>query len=156
MLPELESYLDVLESKHVELKDLLTEIGDNPAALNWRPLGEDEFSIFSLAADVALQEDFWVGHVVGEQAEPPGIDMVQEAKGDQIEPLLRLLEAAQETTTQIFNQLTAEQLEGGIRFNGDVLAVRWCLLSSVQRVAENLGQINMLWQWWQQNQESIN
>ncbi len=156
MLAELETYLDVLETKHTELKDILAEIGDNATALNWKPLGEEGLSIFALAADVALQEDFWVSHVIGKRAEPPGIDQLEAAQGARIEPLIRLLTATQANTAQVFGELEASTVNGHIEFNGDLLDTRWCLLTSVQRVAENLGQISVMWQWWQQNQETIN
>lgn len=156
MLPELETYLDVLETKHTELKDILAEIGDNATALNWKPLEEEGLSIFALAADVALQEDFWISHVVGKRSEPPGIDQLETAQGARIEPLIRLLTATQANTAQVLEELDASTVNGQIEFNGDLLDTRWCLLTTVQRVAENLGQINVMWQWWQQTQETIN
>jgi len=66
------------------------------------------------------------------------------------------LTAAQANTAQVFGELEANTVNGQIEFNGDLLDTRWCLLTSTQRVAENLGQISVMWQWWQQNQETIN
>ena len=156
MLKELESILDMLETKHIEIKDLLIEIGDNSATLNWQPLGEDTLSIFALAADVALQEDYWISHVIGEGLEPIGIDQIQEAKGPKVAPLIGLLDAAFDHTRQTFEQLTPETLDGQIEFNADIFSTRWCLLNALQHAAENQGQISIMWQWWQQIQNSIN
>lgn len=156
MLQELESFVEILESKHAEIKDVLEEIGNNPAVLNWRPNSEGSYSIFALAAEVALQEDYWISHVVGERAEPPGIDKVDEAQGDKIEPLVRLLDAAFENNTQILNQLTAADLRRNIELNDDLIEVRWCLYNALQLAAENYGRIATQWKWWQQDQDSIN
>jgi hypothetical protein len=156
MLSELENYLDVLQIKHEEIKDILAEIGDNPTILNWKPLGDESNSIFGLVVDAALQQEYWIGHVVGQRPEPTGMDKLQEAQGQHIGPVIQLLQMTQTNTEQFFEQLTTEQLELTVDFNDEVLATRWCLLHAVQHVAENLGQLTVLWQWWQQNQNSIN
>lgn len=148
MLAELELYFDRIQSRLDLIKDYLDEVGEDAEQLNWRPT-EDGPSIFSLAAFVAMNTDYWIGHAVGNMLEPPGLDNVLElAHGDDPGPLMRRLDSTRETTRKVFEGLAEGTLDNIINFNDEPVTIRQCILQALEDAAERCGEIKTMLHWW--------
>jgi len=149
VLIELTLYLDRLESRFGLIKDALEESSPPPARLNWRPGSEDP-SIFGLAAFVAMNTDYWIGHALGNLPEPLGFDRVlEEAQGDDFRPLIKLLDNSLETSRRVLEKLTAAELDSTINFNDEPLTPRQAIVLVLEDAAERYGEINALSRWWE-------
>jgi hypothetical protein len=148
MLPELALYFDRIEGRLDNIKEYLEEIGDDAEQLNWRP-EIDEPSIFSLAAFVAMNTDYWIGHALGNFPIPPGFeDVLEQAHGDDPDPLIRRLDSSRETTRKVFEKLNPADLDTTININDEPVTARQCILQALEDAAERDGEIRTMMQWW--------
>jgi len=150
MLSEIKAYTEILQSRFEQLQDVISEVGSDYELLNWRPVAREQPSIFGLIAHVALNTDYWIGHVIGGRAEPPGFDnALDEASGDDPQILLQLLDSAQETARLTVKDLTQAQLTQNIDYADEVFTARQCILQVLDETASRCGEIEVLRRWYQ-------
>lgn len=148
MLPELALYFDRIQGRLDLIKEALEEIGDDEEQLNWRP-EIDKPSIFSLAAFVAMNTDYWIGHALGNLPVPSGFeDVLEQAHGADPAPLVRRLDSSRETTRQVFEKLDPTALDTTINLNDEPVTSRQCILQAIEDAAERGGEIRTMMHWW--------
>jgi Protein of unknown function (DUF664) len=148
MLTEIDVYLDSLKIYLNQFKDVLDEIGDDLALLNWRPSNGELSSIFGITAFTALNIEYWIGHVIGGRSEPPGYDSVlEEANGSDPLILQQLLDSALETSREVVENYKSEDLDTTFNYADEFYSARWCILQAIQETAQRFGQVEVLLQW---------
>jgi uncharacterized damage-inducible protein DinB len=151
MLPELSSYLDMIEDLRGQVAELIEDL---PAeALNWRPLeGEDDHATNSLAvmaSHVAGAEYFWIAEVIGRRPATRVRDEEFVTVADGPAPLLEKLQATGLVTREVMAALTAADLEETREGWGRIVSVRWGLLHVIDHTALHLGHMQITYQLWQ-------
>lgn len=148
MSPELALYFDRIQGRLDTIKEALEEIGADEEQLNWRS-DVDQPSVFSLAAFVAMNTDYWIGHALGNLPIPPGFDdVLEQAHGDDSVPLLRRLDSSRETTRQVFEKLAETTLDTIVNLNDEPVTARQCILQALEDAAERGGEIRTMLHWW--------
>lgn len=148
MLAEINLYLDNLKDYLTRFKEVLDEIGDDVAVLNWRPRQSGLSSIFATTAFAALNIEFWIGHIIGGRTEPPGYDSVlEEAKGENSLVLHQLLESALETSRLVIENYKAKDLDKTFDYADEFYTARWCILQALLETAQRYGQVETILQW---------
>ncbi len=149
MLTEAAVYLDAIRTRFERFEEILNEIGDDSELLNWRPAGEEQSSIFGLTAHVALNADYWIGHLIDGRAEPPGFDTaLDEARGNDANVLRQLLQSALETTRLTLKDLKTDQLNRMIEYADEVFTPRQCIMQVLDETAARCGEAETLLRWW--------
>jgi uncharacterized damage-inducible protein DinB len=158
MLPEIESYLAMIEDLRGQVSAL---IADLPAdALNWRPLpgidagegGHSTNSLAVLAAHIAGAERFWIAEVVGGLPRTRDRDAEFQTSAGQATDLVALLERAGSETRQVLSTLTETDIPGARQARGRTIPVRWCILHAIDHTALHLGHMQLTLQLWQGGQ----
>jgi uncharacterized damage-inducible protein DinB len=154
MLPELATYLQMIEDLRGQVRDLISGL---PAeALNWRPLeGVDEHATNSLAVlvtHVAGAEHFWIGEVVGGYALTRDRNAEFIARASDASELVHRLEQVGAETREVFSALTEADLEGTREARGRTIPVRWGILHVIDHTALHLGHMQLTYQLWQGGQ----
>lgn len=148
MTPELNSYFELFYSHFDFLKDVLQEIGDDSARLNWRSTDPQLGSVFSTIAYVALNTEFWIGHVLGSRLAPPGFDNVLEmAQGDDQETLRQLLNKALQTTREVLDSISGKNLDKTFDYADELYSPRGCILQVLDETAQRCGEVAVLRRW---------
>lgn len=154
MLPELDSYLGMIEDLRAQVRDLIAALP--PEALNWRPIeGREEHatnSLAVLAVHIAGAERFWVGEVVG--GLPPTRDRDAEfsVRAASAAEIVELLETTGARTRRVFSGLARADLEGVREARGRRIPVRWCILHAIDHTALHLGHMQLTLQLWRGGQ----
>jgi hypothetical protein len=149
MLTEVAVYLDAIRTRFERFEEILNEVDNNSELLNWKPAGEEQASIFALTAHVALNADYWIGHLIDGRAEPPGFDnALDEARGTDSNVLRQLLQSALETTRLTLKDFKAEQLNRMIEYADEVFTPRQCILQVLDETAARCGEAETLLRWW--------
>ena len=150
MLPEIASYLALLDDQRRQVIDLLVDV---PAeALNWRPLPDLDVhvtnSLAVLATHIAGAERFWIAETIG--GYPPTRDRDAEFRTEVTvpDPLVLRLKAAGEETRAVLATLTAERLEDTVRVHDREAPVRWSILHVIDHSAVHLGHMQITYQLW--------
>jgi hypothetical protein len=149
MLTEAAVYLDAIRTRFDCLEEIINEIGDISELLNWKPAGTEQASIFALIAYVALNADYWIGHLIDGRAEPPGFEnALEEARGSDSIVLRQLLQSALETTRLTLNDLKADQLNRTIEYADEIFTPRQCVMQVLDETAARCGEAETLIRWW--------
>jgi uncharacterized damage-inducible protein DinB len=150
MLPELDSYLQLIEDLRGQVRAL---IADLPAeALNWRPIENVEEhgtnSMAVLAAHVAGAEHFWIAEVIG--GRPTTRDRDAEFRLEVVDAseLVRRFDAVAAETRDVFSALTAADLDGIRKARDEAVAVRWGILHVIDHTSLHLGHMQITYQLW--------
>jgi hypothetical protein len=150
MNQELAEYFEIIRLRFERIQEILTDIGSDPGILNWKPRTIDQPSIYATGAYIPLFADFWIGHVLGGRAEPPGFDSVlDEAAGENSQLILQLLSSALETIRLVFEDMDEEKLNSMLQYADDIFKPRQCILQVVDEIAERCGEIEVLKRWFE-------
>ncbi|MEI7556620.1 hypothetical protein [Candidatus Chlorohelix sp.] len=149
MIEELASYFDILQTRFDWLVDTLSEIGEDVEQLNWLPVGNEQPSIFRLVAFIALNADYWVGHLVGGRGEPAGFaSVLDEASGTDSAVLRQLLSSALETVREVFENVTPTQMNRMIEYADEIFTPRQCIIQVIDQAAARCGEIEVIRRWY--------
>jgi uncharacterized damage-inducible protein DinB len=154
MLPELATYLQMIEDLRGQVRDLISDL---PAeALNWRPLegvGEHATnSLAVLATHSAGAEHFWIGEVVAGNAATRDRNAEFNTRASDASELVHRLERVGAETREVFPTLTEADLEGAREARGRTVPVRWCILHVIDHTALHLGHMQITYQLWKGGQ----
>jgi uncharacterized damage-inducible protein DinB len=154
MLPELDSYLQMIEDLRGQVRSLVVDL---PAeALNWRPIeGIEEHTTNSLSVlvtHIAGAEHFWIGEVVGGRPSTRDRDAEFLTQVQDVTGLLELLTLVAAETREVLSALTGADLEGTRVARGRSIPVRWCILHVIDHTAIHLGHMQLTYQLWRGGQ----
>lgn len=154
MVQSLEAYWERLQALHA---DLLTAIdGLPPAALDWSP-GPEINSIAVLVTHIAASERFWIGEKVG--GRPAQRDRASEfvVAGLDIATLRRSLIDSEALAGTVLEELTDADMEriAGTTPQGYTYTAAWALWHALEHVAQHLGHIQLMRQWWVLHQSGL-
>lgn len=158
MLPELESYLGMIEDLRGQVGELIADLPVE--ALNWRPIpgtgegdsGHSTNSLAVLATHIAGAERFWVGEVVGGLPRTRDRDAEFQSSAGHAADLVALLGQAEPETRQVLSALNEADLAGAREARSRVIPVRWCILHVIDHTALHLGHMQLTVQLWQGGQ----
>ncbi len=144
-------YCNLLYKNH---EDALLAIEGLPqAALDWMP-GPDINSFCVLIVHLIGAERYWIGDVVGEQ--PSGRVREEEfrAQGLDSEALKKRLTNSLEFAREILETLSLQDLESQriSSRDGRKVTVGWALAHALEHTALHVGHMQILRQWWDQQQ----
>jgi uncharacterized damage-inducible protein DinB len=150
MLPELQSYLELIEDLRSQVGNLITDL--TAEALSWRPIeGSKDHatnSLAVLATHVAGAEHFWIAEVIGSRpATRQGETEFVTQETDPTE-LRRLLEKIDAETREVFSTLLPVDLDGTRQAHGRTVPVRWAILHVIEHTALHLGHMQLTYQLW--------
>lgn len=151
MLPEVATYLNIIEDLRGQVGELIADLPVE--ALNWRPLeGEEDHATNSLAvmaSHVAGAEHFWIAEVIGQQPATRVRDEEFVTVVDDPAPLLEKLRRVGAETREVLASLTAADLEETREGWGRIITVRWGLIHVIDHTALHLGHMQITYQLWQ-------
>lgn len=164
MLPEVQAYLNMIETVRGQVVRLLEEV--EAEALDWRPLAGDDHatnSLAVLAAHVAGSEHFWIAEVIGQRQATRIRAQEFETRAADAATLLARLAAVASETREVLAELdeadlgqerVARPLSGPDgRAEEHTAGVRWTLLHVVEHSALHLGHMQLTRQLWQARQQ---
>ncbi len=156
ILPEVENYLQVIESVRGQVKDLVADLP--PEALNWCPLAGDDHATNSLAVittHIAGSEHFWIGEVVGRHPATRIRESEFVALVDNTTLLINLLDKVGQETRQVLTALTPYELTEIRQARKELeVSVRWAILHVIEHTALHLGHLQITKQLWLDSQHS--
>ncbi len=136
MIPECEQYASSYRSLHERFIAAVT--GLSTAALDWAPTtGANSLAV--LVSHTMGSERFLVAHLAGGRPTSRNRDAEFQASGLAAVELASLVRATAAETEQVLASLTAADL-GTFRQSRDgPRTVRWCVVHSLEHVAEHMG-----------------
>ncbi|NWJ45484.1 MAG: hypothetical protein HXX08_06360 [Chloroflexi bacterium] len=149
MIEELANYFDIIQTRFDSIADTLSEIGDDVDQLNWMPVGNEQPSIFRLVAFIALNADYWIGHLIGGRGEPAGFDSaLDEASGTNPDVLRQLLSSALETVREVFEDIKPNKMNRMIEYADEIFTPRQCIIQVIDQAAARYGEIEVIRRWY--------
>jgi len=151
MSSEIQECLRVLEEIKDEVREIIKNI-DNEG-LNWTPLSAEQTnSIFSLVVHLCGSERQMIHHTIGQLKIERDRESEFRARGESVSELETLLKDTSETSLEILESLTADQL-GELRDTGlwGEITVRRAILRQIHHQALHLGQIQITRQLYETN-----
>ena len=151
MISEIQECLRVLAEIKDEIKGIIKNLDQE--SLNWTPLSPEETnSIFSLVVHLCGSERQMIHHTIGQIKIERDREAEFRAKGESVNELERLLKETSETSREILESLTADQLEE-LRDTGlwGEITVRRAILRQIHHQALHLGQIQITRQLYEAN-----
>ena len=156
MLPEVDSYLNNLESLRNEVAEIINQTAFE--GLNWRPglpRGADPTnSLAVLAVHVAGAEHFWIAESIGKF--PPTRNRDAEfafIATSRDEPLARLVTVAEETRG-VLARLTPADLDASFMKDDHAVPVRWSILHVLHHYSLHIGHMQLTFQLWNKGRAS--
>jgi len=151
MHPIFDAYLDRIDALHADIAHAVA--GLPQTALDWTP-GPEINSIAVLIAHTAGSERFWIGEKAGGRAVLRDRDREFQVAGLEAAPLLELLEQSAALTRDVLAGLTVDDLSrpAGSWHNGRSIDAAWALWHALEHVAQHMGHIQLMRQWWEEAQ----
>jgi uncharacterized damage-inducible protein DinB len=147
MLPEVQTYVDVLREARVQVAKVLD--GLTADALNWHPLPDETNSLYALAVHLLGAERRWLHLEIGGRKIERDREAEFRTRGDEIAPLLATYHSVARDSETVLAALEESEM-GALRGHApDVHSVRWCILHVIEHYNEHLGQMRLTRQMWE-------
>ena len=118
-------------------------------SLNWRPVGDESSSVYMLVTHMMGMANGMSAIAAGKM---PNRDRAAEfaASGTGVEPLLTLIDDAQQGVQQNLNEITPEMLAEPRAFMGGESTAGGLLVMMLRHLGEHLGHVTLTRQLWEQ------
>ena len=124
-------------------------------SLNWRPVGDESSSIYMLVTHMMGMANGMSTIAAGKT---PNRDRAAEfaAAGTSVEPLLKLIDDAQQGVQQSLNEIAPEMLGEPRAFMGGESTAGGLLVMMLRHLGEHLGHVTLTRQLWEQLETASN
>lgn len=146
-----DAYLDRLDELHSDITHAVA--GLPQAALDWTP-GPEINSIAVLIAHTAGSERYWIGEKAGRRTVVRDRASEFQVAGLEAPALLALLEQSAALTHDVVAGLSIDDLArpAGTWHDGRKIDGAWALWHALEHVAQHMGHIQLMRQWWEEAQ----
>ena len=144
-----------IERLHALRQDLLKAMeGLNAAGLNWKPTRRETNSAFVLATHMLGSERHWIHRVVGGREVQRDRDAEFRARGKDARGFAGEFAIVAKTSEEILGKLTTADWDAmrDAPASYGARSTRWCILHLIEHYAEQVGQVSLTGQMWEEEQ----
>lgn len=146
MLVEVEHYLNILNGLRDQMAKTIA--GLPTEALDWTPAPNTN-SLAVLVPHTSGSERFLIAQTIGGIDTHRDRDAEFRVRGQDVATLTGLLAQAKNDTEAVLRRLTEAELNQGREFRGRTVTTRWCILHTIEHLAQHLGHaevVRVLWE----------
>jgi uncharacterized damage-inducible protein DinB len=150
MLPEIQSYLALLNDLRGQVKTLLEGLPQE--ALDWPPIKEkgelSTNSLGAIAAHLAGSEMYWMKEIIDRHPIQRDREAEFVTRGISSADLKARLDASGKTAEGVLSSLKESQLEETRKARERTVTVRWSILHVIEHFAMHVGHMQLTRQLW--------